>query len=310
MSQEKKYFNISQMVFWVLIILLIILSIVKSDLGLFNEQQLSRRYLLDDSLNQIALQEEQEREEAEKEEENQEPNSVIKRTWKWESFDGKTYTLVFTIPKKAYESAKQTRLKSPPNEGCWRNMFRHDREGLKDMVEGYRNIIQEQKLDYRTAMQMVVSSAQNFDYTYITNEQEPCRNIRDGNGQKPTEDCKPKPYPYGCCDNVAPWAVYSPLEYAVNGAGDCDTKSLFAMTILKYLNMGFDAEMLMGDVELGRHAMLGVCVPNPPHRNLSVRDMRSGKRYYAWECTQRNNASELGAPVWQMFKNWEVVPIR
>ncbi len=310
MNQEKKYFNISQLLFWALIILLIILSIVKSDLGLFNEQQLSRRYLLDDSLNRIALQEEKEREEAEKEEDNQDPNSVIKRTWKWESFDGKTYTLSFTISRKAYESAKQTRLKSPPNEGCWINMFRHDRDGLKDMVDGYRNIIQEQKLDYRTAMQMVVSSAQNFDYTYITNQQEPCRNIRDGNGQKPTEDCKPKPYPHGCCDNVAPWAVYSPLEYAVNGAGDCDTKSLFAMTILKYLNMGFDAEMLMGDVEAGRHAMLGICVPNPPHRNLSVRDMRSGKRYYAWECTQRNNASELGAPVWQMFKNWEVVPIR
>ena len=309
MTREKKYFNVSQLLFWALIVLLIVLSFLKSDLGLFNENELSRRHAEADSLNKIALQEQEEQEEEENAQDN-DPENTIKRTWKWESFDGKTYTLEFTVPKKAYESARANRLKLPPNPNCWAGMFRHDKAGLKDMVEGYRDIIEEQKLNYRQAMQMVVSSAQNFDYTYITWSREPCRNIRDANGEKPSQDCKPKPYPYGCCDNVEPFAVYSPLEYAVNGVGDCDTKSLFAMSILKYLNMGFDAEMLMGEVEAGHHAMLGICVPNPPQRNLSVRDMRTGKRYYAWECTQRTNAAELGAPVWQIFKNWEVVPIR
>ena len=309
MTREKKYFNVSQLLFWALIVLLIVLSFLKSDLGLFNENELSRRHAEADSLNKIALQEQEEQEEEENAQDN-DPENTIKRTWKWESFDGKIYTLSFSIPKKAYESARQNRLKLPADPNCWTGMFRHDRSGLKDMVEGYRNIIEEQKLDYRQAMQMVVSSAQNFDYTYITWAKDPCSDIRDANGEKPSQDCKPKPYPYGCCDNVEPFAVYSPLEYAVNGAGDCDTKSLFAMSILKYLNMGFDAEMLMGEVEAGHHAMLGICVPNPPFRKHSVRDMRTGKRYYAWECTQRNNAAELGAPVWQIFKNWEVVPIR
>ncbi len=302
MTREKKYFNVSQLLFWALIVLLIVLSFLKSDLGLFNENELTRRHLEEDSLNKIA------RQEAEEQDDNaqdKDTGGTIKRTWKWESFDGKTYTLEFTVPKKAYKSARENRLKQSPDPNCWAGMFRHDRAGLKDMVEGYRNIIEEQKLDYRQAMQMVVSSAQNFNYTYITWGQEPC-----GSGGRPPQDCKPKPYPYGCCDNVEPFAVYSPLEYAVNGAGDCDTKALFAMAILKYLNMGFDAEMLMGQVEAGHHAMLGVCVPNPPYRDLSVRDMRSGKRYYAWECTQRNNVAELGAPVWKMFKNWEVIPIR
>ncbi len=302
MTREKKYFNVSQMLFWALIVLLIILTFLKSDLGLFNENELTRRHLEADSLNKIALQEEEEQDDNMQ---DSSPDNTIKRTWKWESFDGKTYRLEFSIPKKAYESARENRLKQSAGPNCWIGMFRHDRAGLKDMVEGYRNIIEEQKLDYRQAMQMVVSSAQNFDYTYITWAQEPC-----GSGGKPPQDCRPKSNPYGCCDNVEPFAVYSPLEYAVNGAGDCDTKSLFAMAILKYLNMGFDAEMLMGQVEAGYHAMLGVCVPNPPYRDLSVRDMRTGKRYYAWECTQRSNTFELGAPVWQMFKNWEVVPIK
>lgn len=301
MTREKKYFNVSQLLFWALIILLIVLTFLKSDLGLFNENELTRRRLEADSLNKIALQEEEEQDDNV---EDTNPDSAIKRTWKWESFDGKTYTLSFTVPKKAYKSARENRLKQSPDPNCWTGMFRHDRAGLKDMVEGYHNIIEEQKLDYRQAMQMVVSSAQNFDYTYVTWAQEPC-----GNGGRPAQDCRPKSNPYGCCDNVEPFAVYSPLEYAVNGAGDCDTKSLFAMSILKYLNMGFDAEMLMGQVEGGYHAMLGVCVPNPPYRDLSVRDMRTGKRYYAWECTQRKNFAELGAPVWQMFKNWEVIPI-
>jgi len=303
MNNEKRYFNFSQLLFWVLIVLFIALPFLKLDEGLFNESELARRYIVTDSLNRIA---QQEKEELEQDENIQDSVSgiAIKRKWKWKSFDGKTYTLEFGIPQKAYDAARQNRIDLPPNENCWVGMYRHDRAGLKDMVDGYRNIIEEEKLNYRQAMQMVVSSAQNFNYTYITISQEPC-----GSGGRSSQDCKPKPFPYGCCDNVEPWAVYSPLEYAVNGTGDCDTKSLFAMAILKYINLGFDSEMLMGDVEAGHHAMLGVSVPNPPFRNLSVKDLRTGKRYYAWECTVRDNSSELGAPVWQMFKNWEVVTI-
>ena len=305
MTNEKKYFNVSQIFFWALIALLIILFIVKSDWGLFNEGKFSRQYLFDDSMNKIAVQEEEN-----KKTEESDDTALINRTWQWKSFDGKTYSLRFSIPKREYESSKSVRLKSQPNHSCWNEMFNHDRKGLRNMVEGYRNIIKEQQLDYMQALQMVVSSAQNFEYTYVTNNTQPCRKIKDILGNKPSTNCKPEPYPHGCCDNVEPFAVYSPIEYAVNGAGDCDTKSLFAMAILKCLNMGFDAEMLFGEVEAGHHAMLGVCVPNPPHRNLYANDFRTGKRYYAWECTQRNDNADLGAPVWRMFKNWRVHPIR
>jgi len=303
MTREKKYFNVSQIVFWALIALLIILFIVKSDWGLFDEGRFARNYITNDSINKIAIEEETDKIDGP-------DTALIKRTWQWKSFDGKTYSFRFSIPKQEYESSKMTRLKSRPDHSCWNAMFEHDKKGLKIMVDAYKNIIKEYQLDYMQAMQMVVSSAQNFDYTYITINQQPCRDIEDNNGNKPSTDCKPKPYPHSCCDNVAPFAVYSPIEYAVNGAGDCDTKSLFAMTILKCLNMGFDAEMLFGEVEAGHHAMLGICVPNPPYRTLYANDLRTGKRYYAWECTQRSDNAELGAPVWRIFKNWRVHPIR
>jgi DNA repair protein RecN (Recombination protein N) len=60
MNNEKRYFNFSQLLFWVLIVLLIALPFLKLDEGLFNESELARRYIVTDSLNRIAQQEKEE----------------------------------------------------------------------------------------------------------------------------------------------------------------------------------------------------------------------------------------------------------
>lgn len=327
---NRNYFNIANWIFWILIILLLVIMLTKSDLRMFKQNKfvynerskyLSEKRRIEREKENLENEENERRSDDGKDKSkkhrdknktsNDEENKGeewIDRTWTWESFDGKAYTMNFKVAKSAYLNAAKARKSAPPNPDCWAIMFRNDREGLENMIEAYKDIIVEHQLDYLGVLEMVVSSAQNFDYTYITWSKEPCRNISD-RGNKPVLECKPIGWPHGCCDNVDPYAVYSPLEYAVNGCGDCDTKSLFAMSILRYLDMGIDAQMLMGYVEAGPHAMLGICTPNPPLRDRVVVDRLTGKRYYAWECTARRNEFKLGARVWQQFRDWKVKKI-
>jgi hypothetical protein len=148
-----------------------------------------------------------------------------------------------------------------------------------------------------------VSSIQYLGYTFICNGTD---DSRCGSGDAPREDCKPKNINNnqrpGCCDNVRPFAVYSPLEFAYLKTGDCDTKALFAFTILKGLGYN-NVSVIYGDVKGGGHAMLGVKIPNPSTSGHFIRDY-DGQKIYAWETT--GNSWRLGQRIWNPWKNWKI----
>jgi hypothetical protein len=209
--------------------------------------------------------------------------------------------LDFKIKNSDYYQAINCRTNANPGTEIWSVMYQNDKNGLQNMVNQYKKIIMDNNLIGIDALNMVVSSVQNIPYVYVTPQDCPTRKF----DMDFINDCRPrKNSPSGCCGFVLPFGVYSPIEYAVNGSGDCDTKALFACTILKELDLGFyDAVMLSGDVDAGAHAMLGINIFNPPFSYHCVNDINRIK-YYAWETTSPGN--ELGQFVWRTWNNWEV----
>lgn len=312
MENKGNYFSKANKLFWGLIIIIIIFSILKFNPGIFKSEELAKEIIRNDSLSKIDWDDKiVENDSAiipfdtssvKKDTSQIKKIEYITRTWKWKSFDGKNYTLNFRIKKSDYSNAINCRQTSDRGLEIWSRMYQNDKLGLKEMVTGYRNIISENHLIGIDALNMVVSSVQSIPYVLISDEECPLTSF----GQEFTNDCKPrKNSPSGCCGNVLPFGVYSPIEYAVNGSGDCDTKSLFACTILKELNLGYyNVAMLTGDVDDGAHAMLGVNIMNPPYNDRYVNDIRRNK-FHAWETTAEG--FELGNRVWKTWNNWIVV---
>jgi hypothetical protein len=166
------------------------------------------------------------------------------------------------------------------------------------MSQAMKRDIQKKGLHGIGAMNYVVNAIQFPRYTKIANDNDcPCND----NGQFYTDDCNPREDGAGCCNNVKPFAVYSPTEFIVQKTGDCDTKSLIAFGLLA--RMGYDVAVLIGQIP--SHAMLGVANVQPVMVSKYV--TRSGQIYFPWEVTSFQDHCVLGnMSMWNPWINWDV----
>lgn len=104
--------------------------------------------------------------------------------------------------------------------------------------------------------------------------------------------------PYEIPENY--YGLYTPAEVLYRDAGDCDSKSIFAALLLKYI--GYDTVLFYSKEY--RHVMLGINTPSTgEYMELA------GKRYYFTEMT---------SPGWQIgdispdcadLKYWNIIPL-
>jgi hypothetical protein len=315
MSKKQSYFSIGSKLFWGLVLLVFVFVLLKLNPGIFKGDKIARDIIVEDSLSKINWEENIVQEDSTRY--LIDTNKIVKddyyyRTWSWYSLNKKKYILNFKILKKDYDNSVSVRNNSIPNlEKVWYNMYHHDGPKLSEMINGFKILIRENKLDYKESLDLIVSSAQNFPYTWVLDNEPSCGAYLDAQTKIPDRNCVISEDPCGCCDYVKPNGVFSPIEYAINGKGDCDTKSLFAYTILK--EMGLDVAMLRGMAgndrrSMGGHAMLGVNISKPPlwFNSLYVKDINENK-YYAWETTTQNK--DLGEPCWPFWSSWSVVKL-
>lgn len=86
----------------------------------------------------------------------------------------------------------------------------------------------------------------------------------------------------GCAANIEPFGVFSPVEMAYHQMADCDTRTLFAFSLMK--SIGYDVVVLNSYIE--RHSILGVVLYNMGGFGGSkFRDHSSRKEYTVWELT-------------------------
>lgn len=200
----------------------------------------------------------------------------------WTSYEGKNYRIEYVLCSKDFEDSQNFRnnISFIPNVGeYYRSVLAQDQIAMKRIVEAYKFVIRSQNLDYMEAAEMIVSSIQNIPYTLVIDEPCPYRlgtTLFDG-------ECEPLENMSGCCGNVMPIGCYSPLEYAANLTGDCDTRAVFAHSILKALN--YDVAIIVSRME--GHAMIALNTPFIPengNESAYVSDQRLNK-YYMWELT-------------------------
>ncbi|WP_395802458.1 hypothetical protein [Daejeonella sp.] len=282
MKDKNTYFSNANRLFWVLISIVVVLSIMKLNFGIFDTEDLATDIVRIDSLSKIDWDEVV----IDVDSSSIDVDSTVKeieyleKVWKWKDFNGTNYVLNFKIKKNDYLFSRQQRINSENYSGdLYSEMYINDNRILDDMINSYKSIIQSKGLSPYESMEMIVTSIQSIPYTYVLTSEPKCGEV-DGDQQIPNKNCAVSSDPCGCCENVIPFAVYTPVEFAVQRTADCDTRSLFAYTILKRL--GFDVAVMVSRNEV--HSVLGVSVPNIPgdgrRGNVGI-----AKKYFLWELT-------------------------
>jgi len=199
-------------------------------------------------------------------------------SWKWKDFENKNQQILFMLNNDDIKNA--TNIREDFKIGIpeiYYKLFNYDKFKLSDLILKMKHNIKSKKLNYLNALNYVCSSIQFIPYTLVLGNEGkcPCK-LSFGNF---SAFCKVQKDGRGCCSNVLPSGVYSPLEFTYLKTGDCDTRSLFAYTILK--QMGFDVAVMISDSQ--SHSVLGVNLPNT--NNYSYGISLSGKKYALWELT-------------------------
>lgn len=230
--------------------------------------------------------------EREKTDENNRADSIPRETdaydltWKWKSAQsGNSFTMRFSIKKKDIQGMDEfwdhTQSYSSIEE-VYRSLLKEQGNALSSMVESYKALATKEGLNYMETLEMVVSSIQSIPYTWVLQGIDDCGKVNPSiltNLISPADYCDVRSTPPGCCDGV-PYGVYAPVRFAYRKTGDCDTRSLFAYSILK--SMGFDIAVMLSDSQV--HSVLGVRITGIQGDGKTGSGDEAGE-YYLWELT-------------------------
>jgi hypothetical protein len=264
-KKQEHFFNRGQKIFWVLFLLIALLTFLHLSDRLFDGKEIPRLIVdLETEDEEIEIEDEDEDEDEDTTSINEDKYLV----WKWKDFNGDGHKIRFKYKVGYLNSSTKNREKSFD----YGKLYSHDRVLISDLIDKIQSNIKKQELNYLGAIEYVCSSIQYIPYTYIKNGNEDCRC---GYKDAPEENC----IIGGCCDNVIPFAVYAPFEFVFKKTGDCDTRALLAYTFLK--EMGFDVAVMVSKSQM--HSVLGINLPNST--SYSTGKNNFGKKYVLWELT-------------------------
>ena len=304
MSKEKKFFNYSNWVFWVTLGMIVILSFPHFKDIFFNEKAVDN-WLLGfekSKIDSIKLNNKTK---------NLNDIRVIK--WNWKDYKNNQYSIKFNVNISDILSANEYRKKYGTffsEKSLYMDFIEASQDPLDSMLVAMQNDLRDKKISGIDVLNYVVSAIQTPAYTLINGpsryntEQCPCSKF----GIEWLNDCSPRPDGKGCCNNVAPFGVFTPAEFIAKKTGDCDTKSLIAYALLKKL--GFDAALIVGNVKssqgFSKHAMLAIANVRPVIQTKYL--SYDGFVYYPWEVTGFNRYNQLGnMSMWDSWEDWEVI---
>lgn len=174
----------------------------------------------------------------------------------------------------AYLPGKGTSFTWAPPPACrgreWNCVFdslSHDNaENIQALTQLFAQRMKTEQLNQREVSELVISFVQNIKY------------------RLPTEE-------------TAAFGLLPPTIVVADGSGDCDSKALLAVVILRQL--GVDAVVLLGS-SLG-HAALGI--------NVAAPGKKFGKKYSFVEVTTPGWAIGTIPPGYDIANAWKVIPV-
>lgn len=274
---KRNFFDISNLVFWILLILIGVFILPYLKEPLYDDDRVKEWVTLFDTIQPIP-----EPVPISEEDSSKITNDTLNyafKVWDWHDFDGNWHSIKFKYKKEALDEAIINRETSLPDYTGYNygQLYEHDRILLSDLIDKIKSSIKNRKLSHMEALEYVCSSIQDIPYTMVLSETNGCPCTYDNVNY--SAYCRVQSDGQGCCEGVTPNGVYSPFEFVYFETGDCDTRSLLAFTILK--EMGFDVAVMVSTSQ--HHSVLGIAgigkSGDPYGRNAF------GKKYYLWELT-------------------------
>ncbi len=295
MENKNNYFSNASRLFWGIIFALIIFLTLKLNHSLFITKDLAKEMIIYDSISKIDWDNGDiiiDSTKLVKKNDTAKKLEQLSSNWNWIDFKGKEHKIRFNFPSNALVMAENNRKQFSD----YSPLYNFDKILLKDLIDKMKNEIKQTNLSYFEGVEYVCSSIQYIPYTLVLNSSGIEYPPKSGKYLKCPcqtsfgffkDNCRS--IGNGCCNNVDPFGVYSPFEFAYKKTGDCDTRALLAYTILK--EMGYDVAVMISEAKW--HSVLGIYMPNKV--NLSSGRNNFGKRYILWELT--NPHWRLGSPV-------------
>lgn len=222
-------------------------------------------------------------------------NSFVKNKRIWKDYDGNIYSGTFILSQNSIvESLKQREI--IPSSNDYNNVIYNlysmqpTQIGLKHIHHMFDSIQVKQKLSRTRFAEMIVTCIQDIPYTLVL-----------------TQQCDPEIYndrfiydylnAGNKCEPNVKFGIYSPVEFAANLVGDCDTRTVLLYSILKKYN--YDV-VILGSEEYG-HSILGI---NLPYKGIYK--MYNNKKYVVWETTAPGIIPGVLPREISNMNNWEI----
>jgi hypothetical protein len=270
----NKYFDNANRIFWLLILVLVIIFFPFAKDEIFDGSKV------------LVKKEKIEKDDLNGENENAEKNKEIlkkykKINWDWvDPYSKKKGSISIDIAEDNFNKSVSNRAFAMGNAYLvYPQLVNNDAPLLSKMTDAFKKLCSEYQFDYIQTLKFVLGAVQSIPYTLVLNtnflEKCPCKMPW---GEYYYDDCSVRKDGKGCCNDINFFGLFSPIEFAVKKTGDCDTRTVFAYSILS--KMGYDVTILNSDT----HSIFGVNCPNVLGAGKSVKG-NNGRRYYVVELT-------------------------
>jgi hypothetical protein len=205
-------------------------------------------------------------------------DTIIKVFVEWEDFRGNTYEGSYTLKTSDIRISEQKLSAIPiyPNNHfgrVYRQLYDNDKDGLNSLYGMLDSIQKSNELTRVEFAEAIVTMIQSQEYVLVLeigcsspmayNDREIQAMIRAGIA----------------CDGEHPYGIKTPLKFASDLMGDCDTRTVLLYTILRHFN--YDVAIL--NSEFYKHSILGLNLSN----QKGSFKLYQGKKYYFWETTSK-----------------------
>jgi len=197
----------------------------------------------------------------------------------WRDNYGNNYESDLTIREKDFLRLKDhvgTWSFKPGSGHFWGTLYdyidRTDTPSLDLVMQAFKRIHTEKKLNQMEFAEMVVSCIQDIPYSFVFQQECLPADNYETSIRTILEEC-PK-----CCLGNVPYGIQNPLSFLQNLKGDCDTRTVLIYSILKHYN--YDVAIL--NSEFYRHSIIGINLPAK-----GVYKLHYGKKYVVWETTAK-----------------------
>jgi hypothetical protein len=228
-------------------------------------------------------------------------DSLLSHYIQWENFDGSLHNITMSVRMKDFiQSVAQDQGSETVNfrldySGIYSKMISSDYQKMDLIFLAFDSLRIRDSLDEIRFAKAIVSSVQSLPYYLVLNKG--CDDYYvDQYVQDFMKNCA-----QDCCVGNEAYGVRTPIEFAGDLKGDCDTRAVFLYTVLSHF--GYKVALLVSGYY--KHALIAISIPGNKVPD-GVSTIINENQYYLWETTSKG--FEIGhiPPQMSNLEHWNV----